>query len=217
MFIKNTKFINLKLFKMTQSLTSIQRFYRYYLLLIAIVAISCKKQADFVDVSQPDQSASSFVKELYAKWTAYSKDHPVVASLKPNEQLDWKNIVIRISTNAERSINYYVAVTENNQPCVKALELSFSSEKNNFQANMRNYTAPSPSAGSSSEERRLQTILYNFSMMGLTIPQNIINQEKIIQKKLNDEHIASARKKQCRSLLKIDLPPHICLLANVKL
>ncbi|RLJ72003.1 hypothetical protein [Pedobacter alluvionis] len=95
---------------MTHTLTSIQRFYRYYLLLIAVVAISCKKETRLVDVPPPDQSTSPFVKELYTQWVSYTKDHPDEASLKPNEKLDWEKIVLRISSDAKRSINYYIPI-----------------------------------------------------------------------------------------------------------
>nr|WP_315418261.1 hypothetical protein [uncultured Pedobacter sp.] len=178
---------------MTQTLTSIQRFYRYYLLLIAVIAISCKKETRLVDVPPPDQSTSPFVKELYTQWVSYTKDHPDEASLKPNEKLDWEKIVLRISSDAIRSINYYVPIINDNKPCNKALELSFGTEKNIFQAAVRTYIAPSATAGSSSETRRLQTILYNFSTMGLTIPQTAIDREKTIQKEVKQKNIASVK------------------------
>ncbi|MBE5320737.1 hypothetical protein IM793_16325 [Pedobacter sp. MR2016-19] len=107
--------------------------------------------------------------------------------------MDWEKIVLRISSDAKRSINYYVPILNDNQPCNKALELSFGTEKNIFQATVRTYITTSATAGSSSETRRLQTILYNFSTMGLTIPQTVINREKTIQKELKQKNIASVK------------------------
>lgn len=112
------------------------------------------------------------------------------------EKLDWEKIALRISTDAERSINYYVPIINNNQPCIKALELSFSREKNIFQATVRTYIAPSSSSSSLSEERRLQTILYNLSIRGLTIPKNVIDREKANQKEFIKDDVASVKNKQ---------------------
>jgi len=187
---------------MTQTLTSIERFYRYYLLLIAVVAISCKKEAGLVNLPPPDQSTSPFVKELYAQWVSYAKEHPDEASLKPNEKLDWKKIILRISSDTRRSINYYVPILNDNQPCNKALELSFGAEKNIFQAAVRTYLAPSATAGSSSEARRLQTILYNFSVMGLNIPKAAIDREKKIQEEIKQKNIASVKKQKISLAMK---------------
>lgn len=205
---------------MTYTSTSIQRFYRYYLLLIAIFAISCKKEAGLVNVPPPDQSTSPIVKELYAQWVSYTKDHPTEASLKPNEKLDWQKMALRISSDAKRSINYYIPILNDNLPCNRALELSFGTEKSIFQAAVRTYTTPSAKSGSSSEARRLQTILYNFSAMGLTIPQTVIDREKTIQQELKRENTASKKNQKIsfatkdRSVSSVTQSPRSCQTAT---
>lgn len=110
-------------------LSSIKQCHRLASVLIVVFAISCKKDRSLERELKPDQSASVFAKELYEKWVSYTEDHPEESSLGPNERLNWQKIALRISSDPNLSVNYYVPVLSDDQRCNKALELSFGSEK----------------------------------------------------------------------------------------